>query len=326
MDNEKEVKNQYESAEELFDKLTGAEGVTQESNSPENAKAEEVVQDEANSVKTGTPATEAVDERVPESVPYKRFQEINQANKEARELLKAKEAEADRYSKLLDDPEVYAKWLKSQGYSEQHIAQALREKGFEAPKAEKVQPNETNQAIAIAERACKKLGWDITRLNDEQKAYINDSVSLTMAIIEESVRPMIDERVGSIESVSNEWVQQKQFNQDEIEVKGLASSEFPGVDFDKVIKPAISKFLVELDEKDPKRTIKLSYEDIYYRATRPLLRELNESKGRQEVRDANKANLRPLGTAPTSKTGEPSSKGKSARDEAEKFLDNLSVR
>lgn len=325
MENEKEVKSLHESAEELYDKLTSAPDVAQETNSPENIKADEPVQDEANSVKTGTPVAEPVAEKVPDSVPYKRFQEINQKHKEASELLKAKEAEAQRYSKLLDDPDVYAKWLEQQGYSKQHIQQALRDKGFE-PKPEKVASQETNQAVAIAERACKKLGWDINRLNDEQKAYINDSVSLTMAIIEESVRPMIDERVGSIESVSQEWIQQKQFNQEELQVKSLAKEEFPDADFEKVIKPAISKYLAELDEKDPKRTIKLTYEDIYYRATRPLLREINESKGRQEVRNVNKQNLRPIGAGPSSKTGEPSSKGRSAREEAEAFLEQRSVR
>ena len=147
-----------------------------------------------------------------------------------------------------------------------------------------------------------------------------------MAIIQDTIGPMLDERIGPIEQVSNEWNVQKQFTQEELNVKTLASQEFPGHDFDQVIKPAIAKFLADLDEKDPKRTIKLSFEDIYYRATRPLLRELNESKSRQEVRDLNKRNLRPLGTGTATKTSEGVQRGKSARDEAEAFLDARGVR
>ena len=323
MGNEKEVNNLQESAEKLFDELTSGKDTPQE-NSPESVQTEDTTQNEANSVKTGTPAVEPV-EKLPETVPYKRFQEINQKEKEARELLKARDTEAERYSKLLDDPEVYAKWLKQQGYSDAHVKQALADKGFEIPQT----PNDrekVNQAQAIAEQACADLGWDINRLNAEQKAYINDSVNLTMKVIEKTIGPMLDKRFGPLEQMSNEMSQQKQFNQDEVEVQKLAKDEFPDAEWESVIKPAISKYLKDLDEKDPKRTIKLTYEDIYYRATRPLLKELNESKGRQEVRNTNKQNLRPLGNTPASKTGEPVQKGRSAREVAESFLDAQGVR
>lgn len=322
MSNENEVKSPQDVVEQAFDALTAPKDVVQE-NSPENVQAEEAVQDEANSVKTGTPVAETVNEKLPESVPYKRFQEINQQVKEAKEALKQREIDVERYSKLLDDPQVYAVWLKQQGYSDAHIQAAMREKGFQAPNAESTE--KSNQAQAIAERACAKLGWDINRLSPDQKAYINDSVSLTMAIIQEAVGPMIEQRVKPYEQVSNEWNQQKQYNQEEAQVKELASKEFPEADWAEVIQPAIQKFLNDLDEKDPKRTIKLSYEDIYYRATRPLLREITESKGRQEVRDANKRNARPLGTGPTTTVNEPAVKLK-PRESLEKRLDAMGIR
>lgn len=320
MENEPKPSTQ-ESAEALFDKLTASPEQQQES-SPETVQPEVKVEDGSDPVKTpSTPET-------PEDkgfASHPKWVEREQKLKEARESLKAKELEAERYSKLLDDPEVYAKWLKQQGYSEQQVSEALRAKGYEAPKTVN-EVEKGNQAQAIAERACQKLGWDITRLNPEQKAYIQDSVSLTMAIIQESVGPMIDQRFGPLEQMQTEMTQQKQFNSDEVEVQKLAKDEFPDADWESVIKPAISKFLGELDEKDPKRTIKLSYEDIYYRATRPLLRELNESKGRQEVRNTNKQNLRPLGTGVASKSGEPSTKGRSAREDLEAILDAKGIR
>lgn len=319
MQNEPEPKQGVqESAEELFDKLTTPEEQPADS-SPQSEQPD--IQPEGGSDPLKTQSKVETDKGF---AAHPAWIERETKLKEAREQLKAKETEAERYSKLLDDPEVYAKWLKQQGYSDAHIAEALRSKGYE-PKSE-VKTEAGNQAQAIAERACAKLGWDINRLSADQKAYINDSVSLTMAIIQESVGPMIDQRFGPLEQMQTEMSQQKQFNSDEISVQKLAKEEFPNVEWETTIKPAISKYLNALDEKDPKRTIKLSYEDIYYRATRPLLRELNESKGRQEVRDANKANLRPLGTGTASKNGEPVQKGKSAREEAEAFLEARGVR
>lgn len=321
MDNNTEPKpSVQESAEQLFDKLTTQEPEQPQESSPETEQPEVKVEGESDSLKT--PSTPQTEDKGFASHP--KWIERENKLKEAKEQLRQRETEAERYSKLLDDPEVYAKWLKQQGYSDQHISQALREKGYE-PKSE-VKTEAGNQAQAIAERACNKLGWDIKRLNDEQKAYINDSVSLTMAIIQESVGPMIDQRFGPLEQMQNEMSQQKQFNSEETEVQKLAKEEFPDAEWETTIKPAISKFLKELDEKDPKRTIKLTYEDIYYRATRPLLKELNEFKGRQEVRNTNKQNLRPLGTGTSSKTGEPTQKGKNAREAAEEFLDARNVR
>ena len=312
-----EPKDVQTTVEELFDELSGGEQ-PQES-SPVTEPVEVKEEDGSDPVKTqSTP--DATEDKGFASHP--KWIEREQKLKEARESLQAKEAEVSRYSKLLDDPQVYAVWLKQQGYSDAHIQQAMREKGFQTPNAETTE--KSNQAQAIAERACAKLGWDITRLTPDQKAYINDSVSLTMAIIQEAVGPMIEQRVRPYEEVSNSWRQENQFNQEESGVKELAEKEFPEVDWATTIQPAIQKFLNELDEKDPKRTIKLSYEDIYYRATRPLLRELTESKGRQEVRDTNKRNARPLGQAPSTKVGEPTVK-RSARDEAEAFLDAKGV-
>lgn len=322
MDNNVPKEGLQESAEKLYDSLTNPESEQPQESTPETAQPEAQPEGGSDPLKTQSKAETPEDKGF---ATHPKWIEREQKLKEARELLKAKETEAERYSKLLDDTEVYAKWLKQQGYSDAHVKQALADKGFEIPQT----PNDrekVNQAQAIAEQACADLGWDINRLNAEQKAYINDSVNLTMKVIEKTIGPMLDKRFGPLEQMSNEMSQQKQFNQDEVEVQKLAKDEFPDAEWESVIKPAISNYLKDLDEKDPKRTIKLTYEDIYYRATRPLLKELNESKGRQEVRNTNKQNLRPLGNAPASKTGEPAQKGRNAREVAESFLDAQGVR
>jgi len=312
-----------ESAEKLFDELTNPVQEQPQESTPETEQTEVQPEGGSDPLKTQSKVETPEDKGF---ASHPKWIERELKLKEARESLKAKELEAERYSKLLDDPEVYAKWLKQQGYSDAHIKEALREKGHTSIDSNNKVNEVPNQAQAIAERACNKLGWDINRLNSEQKAYINDSVSLTMAIIQESVGPMIDQRFGPLEQMQTEMSQQKQFNAEEVEVQKLAKDEFPDADWESVIKPAISKFLTELDEKDPKRTIKLTYEDIYYRATRPLLKELNEIKGRQEVRNTNKANARPLGTGTASKSVEPAGKGRSAREELESKIDALGIR
>lgn len=243
--------------------------------------------------------------------------------KEAREALQAEQQKAAQFSKLLDDPTVYEKWLKSQGFSEQQVRQAMQAKGMsvEAPK----QANMEAQAQSIAEKACKKLGWDITRLNAEQRAYIQDHVDLTMAAVSDYVQAELDKRLGPMEQMTQEYSAQKQMSQEEAQVKELSAKEFPNLKWED-IQQAITKYCNELDQKDPQRTMKFTYEDLYYRATRPLLRELEISKGRQEARDAVKQNAKPLGRGPSTVTNDAPTKPKSAYDFLEKRLDEMGVR
>lgn len=304
--------------DEAFDKLTGEQ--PQES-TPVTEQVEPQKEDGSDPVKT--PSTPETADKGFASHPA--WIERENKFKEAKELLKQRDSEREQYSKLLDDPDVYAKWLKQQGFSDAHIRQALAEKGYQTPQT-KVDAEKSSEAMAVAERVCTKLGWDINRLTPEQKAYVQDSVSLNMAVIEDRVSAILDKRLAPFEQASQEMSQQRQFITEESEVQKLAESEFPGMGFEDVIKPAIQKFLNELDAKDPQRTIKLSYEDIYYRATRPLLREITESKGRQEVRNTNKQNARPLGTGTATRTGEPTPKGRTPREDVEALLDAKGIR
>ncbi len=308
-----------ESVGEIFDKLTAGEQ-PQES-SPVTEQVE--TQPEGGSDPLTTPSKVESADKGFASHPV--WIERENKYKEAKELLKQRDSEREQYSKLLDDPQVYAVWLKQQGYSDAHIRQALADKGYQTPQNQQ-ETDKSNQAIAIAEKACKELGWDINRLDEQQKSYINDSVNLTMKVIEQTIGPMLDKRFGPIEQMSNEMNQQKQFQTDDARVRSISQEEFPGISWEEVIQPAISKFLKELDIKDPKRTEKMSYDDMYYRATRPLLREFEVSKGRQEVRDMNKRNARPLGTGVSSKAGEPAAKGKDPRQELESILDAKGIR
>lgn len=217
--------------------------------------------------------------------------------KEAREQLKAKEAEATRYAKLLDDL--------------QKRQEPKSEQGKEAT------------AQSIAEKACKKLGWDISRLNQEQRAYIQDHVDLTMAAVEDYVKEAMDKRLGPIEQSSQEWAAQKQYQAAEARWAKLAAEDKLDT---KVVQSAINKYCEELDQRDPERTIKLSDEDLYYRATRPLLREQEVSKTRQEARDTVKQNAKPLGRQPQTQVADEPNKPKKPLEFLEKQLDGMGIR
>lgn len=247
--------------------------------------------------------------------------------KEAQARAKKLESSNSQYAKLLDDPQVYSKWLKSQGFSEDHIRQAMLEKGFAQPQGE-TDTARQETAQDIAKEACKDLGWDINRLSKEQVAYLNDHVALTMKILDKRMGAAIDARMKPLEGYVQQTQLKEKLSGEEAELRKMAKEEFPTLDWDKDIEPAMQKYLDELDKRDPQKQIKIGFEDLYQRATRNLLKELSDSKGRQEVRNENKGNARPLrvGASPANNRSGNEYKGKSPSETADKFLDSLGVR
>lgn len=243
--------------------------------------------------------------------------------KEAEEKLKRFEADNSSYSKLLDDPAVYKKYLMAKGYSEEAIKTHFREKGIqdEAPKAGNLPAKgELDEAI------CAKLGWDINRLNADQRVYLKDQVRLTEALLEEKMGAFerkLDERIKPYEDMRLANEQSKKLNSDFRQVAQMAQEEFSAeyakdpAYFKKVIEPAMDKILDDYDAKH------LPYPDavsLYEKATRQLLRENLSARGRQEVRDEKKLNARPLvpGSNPTNGAGIP--KGQSVSETIDKFM------
>lgn len=212
--------------------------------------------------------------------------------KEARAQLQAKEAEAKRYATLLDE------FQKRQTPAE----------GSQATK------------LSLAEQACKLKGWDINRLTPEQRDVVNDQVELITAVLEiqrKSEMSELDKRLAPLEQARQRYEQEQAMTKAESKWSELAAEDKLDT---KVVQAAINKFCQELDVRDPERTIKLSDEDLYYRATRPLLREKEVSQARQEVRNGVKANARPLGKMPSTpiKDGQ-----KSIKKDESAYLDEL---
>lgn len=214
--------------------------------------------------------------------------------KEARTLLEQERANAQRYAKLLDE------FQKRQTVSTPDSSQATK--------------------LSLAEQACKLKGWDINRLTPEQRDVVNDQVELITAVLEiqrKNEMSELDKRLAPLEEARQRYEQEQAMSKAESKWSELAKED--GLDV-KTVQAAINKFCQDLDLKDPERKIKLTDEDLYYRATRPLLREKEQSQARQEVRDTNKANARPLGKAPsTAVSGGP----KAPKKDEDAYLNEL---
>lgn len=266
--------------EELVDKVLGG-GEQQVASSPQTEQPTEVPGSGSDPLKTQQPETDAVEtSQKRDPVPYEKFSEVWKQHKETRELLEQARANEKRYAQLLDESR-----------SKQQQAQT--------------QPKE-QQAQSIAEKACAKLGWNINKLNEEQRAYIQDHVDLTMAAVSDYVGQELDKRLGPMEQARQRWEAEQA--QKAAESKWATLSAEDGLD-PKVVQEAINRFCVDLDKTDPERKQQFTDEDLYFRATRQLLRERDNSKIRQEARDVVKPNARPLGKAPSTPiSGEPGKK------------------
>lgn len=218
--------------------------------------------------------------------------------KEAEERLKQYETEKASLFNLLDDPLVYRKYLKNQGLSEEQIKAYFREQGIEEEKEAPVFTQaEKND---LAESICKKLGWDMARLNPEQATYLKDQVKLSEAIFEEKLKGIeakFESRLKPLEGLRAKTENQQKMEADFHNVEKMAREEFaeqfksdPDY-FKKVIEPAMHQVL---DYYDAKKLPNPDVQTLYEKATRLLFKEQIEAKGRQEVRDEKKGNARPL--------------------------------
>jgi hypothetical protein len=229
------------------------------------------------------------------------WQEREAKLKETRQQLEAAERRAMQYQQLLDG------------------LQKQRTQGAPVESGDRIQK--------LAEKVCSKYGWNINQLNEEQRAYVQDQVKLTIGLLEEAMPGMLENRFKPLEQMAQEIQAQKQLNAEEMKVKQLAAEKFPMFKWEEHIQPSINKVLNELDQIDPEHNIKLSYEELFYRAVIPLYQEMLDSKGRQEARDTVKQNARPLGAqAPAGSAGAPKPSPKlQNRDDLEAFVKSFGV-
>lgn len=317
MDIEKEPNSQEtKSLDSTIDSFLDGNQKAQGTSSPETTETEQTPGSVSDTPKTESPDVEAEKDKGFASHPawVKREAKL----KEALSELEAARNQAKSYDELLGDPVVYKRFLEKQGYSQEHINSLMAERGFQVerqnvPAAEK---------MSIATEVCKELGWNIDALNQQQKDYINDLINLNEKVSKKIFDRELGERLKPLET----FVQQNQTNEklrsDYENAKSQAKEEFPDLDWDKDIEPAMARYLDELDKKDPRNTIKISPVELYEKATRQILKEKRIAQERQAVRDEKKAvakPLRPGAELTPDKTNK--LKGRTVKETADKFLD-----
>lgn len=306
--------NVDETIDKFLDEKEGGEQPGESSPSPEQPEG----QPEDGSGPEKTPSTaDAGKEKDRGFADHPAWKEREAKLKEAQAKLDEAERQNSQLSRLLDDPSIYRKYLQAQGVTDEaSIRRALAERGLkeEAPASQG----------SIAEVICKKLGWDISRLDAKQREYIEDQISLAKAVAEETMGKSFDERFKKVEGFISNADRRERESAEWRTVQSRAKEEFPELDFNKDLEPAMNKYLDEFDKRSP--NVYISPTELYEKATRELLKEKRISAGRQEERDGLKKNARPLRPVSPPTKPEGMTKGKNAKETADAFLDAAGIK
>jgi len=231
-------------------------------------------------------------------VPYDKFQEAIRKRQEA-------ERQLQNFSSLLDDPEVFKRYLERQGYSKDEIREEMRSRGMAV--------HEPGQAKSIYDRVMERVYGDRAHaLKPEEAAEIRNIVALIEAasreIADETTRPL----KGFVESKQREEAVDAELSEAE------EAAKEDGIDFEKEAIPGMQLLLKEMQDRDPRyRRNPPSAMFLYNAAARRILKEKTVLRGRQEARDEKKGNARPLSPQVTGKPAEPKKHVKTADIDAE---------
>ena len=252
---------------------------------------------------TPKPQSEATDGSVPapqpgetpadyEGIP-KGFETHPSWLKREEQFKKAKsslEKRENLLKELLKDQSAYSAYLKLNGYSEEAIKNELKRAGFE------ISEPKTNSSgkHSMAESVCKRLGWSWERLSNEERAYVNDLASFTDALVEEKIGPMVDKRVGKVESFINQEQRNRTLDKELADCKSLAKEDFPDLDWDKDIEKAMHTYLDTLEQSDPQKANSIGAKQLYGEVAIKLFRERVKQGESKKVREGIKATAKPL--------------------------------
>jgi hypothetical protein len=259
--------------------------------STENAQEEPTQEGESDSQKTQSTDEGSQDEKQDFKGVDKGFashpkwiereNKLKEAIREKEEALRLRKS----YESLLNDPDVFEKYLKRQGLSDYEIRQQMQAKGFPVRGEEN-----------MVDKVAKKLGWDISKLDKNQRDYIEDLIRVNQAVAED----VVTQKVRPFEQQSQIQQQREQAKAQLENVKAIAKED--GLDWDKEVAPAMKLALDELEQTDPEGAQNINVNELYFRSTRKLAIEKAIARKNQEQRDVKKGNARPLVPGGASKT------------------------
>lgn len=224
----------------------------------------------------------------------KQIKERDEARQEAQEL-----------RTMLDDPEVFIKYLKRQGYSDYEIKDAMRERNMEFPQ------KQTSQSELI-EEICSEIGLNPQQLTDAEK----DNLVRWTKLSEKRAERIVEKRIEPIRNRFEVQERKEHFGNQSTECREKFKSEFPGMDYEKDVLPKMTSFYDAFRQANPKREIE--YSDVYNAVTRQMLIDGRSKESSQGERNKLKAQARPLGaTGPA--TDKPA-KGQSIDQTIDNFM------
>jgi hypothetical protein len=189
--------------------------------------------------------------------------------KEAREELIRLKEEQQKIQSLLADPNQLASLLQNNGYQ-------INKKAEET----------------LFDKIAAKKGWDVKSLSPEQASYIRDLIDLSADVSDARIEQALAKKLGPLENQYRESQTQQKTKQDFESAQELVGKY--GIDFEKEVAPALSKYLDELDRTDPQKKVKVDLLAWTKDHVLSIMQEKMKLQGRQDERDQKKSVLKTL--------------------------------
>lgn len=255
-----------DSFEKAYSDVTSGQEQTKETAQPENVQTQTTEEALPDNDKTESTQPEVSDKGF---ASHPAWIERERKLKEAREELTALKDEQTRIKSLLDDPNQLSEHLKKNGFN---ISRSQEETLFD--------------------KIAKKKGWDVQSLSKDQANYIQDLIDLSSEVSDARIEQAMSKRFAPIEDQIKQTQTQAK-TQQEFEQAQELSGRY-GLDFEKEVAPALSKYLNELDQKDPKRTIKVDLVAWTKDHVLNIMQEKMKLQGHQDERNQKKSVLKTL--------------------------------
>lgn len=270
--------------------LDGAGKDTTQESSPVETPKETQPEGGSDPLKTQSKVEEPGQDTAQErgNVPYDKFQKAIHERQEAERQLKDKMSELGRLNVLLDDPDIFKRYLKRQGYSDFEIRNEMQKRGMPL--------DEAKTAQSVYDRVVNKLYGDrVGVLKPEEASELRN----TIALIEAVTREALGEEVGPLKNYVGQTERQAAVDRELDEVEEAAKAD--EIDFDKEAIPAMQLILKEMQDRNPAllRTPPKAMH-LYLEASKRILKDKLKATASQEARDVKKVLAKPLvnGNAP----------------------------
>jgi len=252
--------------EKAYSEVTSGQEQPQETAQPEIEQTKPVEEGLTDNHKTDSTQPEVSDKGF---ASHPAWIEREAKLKEAREELNSLREEQKKIQSLLADPNQLASLLQNNGYQ-------INKKAEET----------------LFDKIAAKKGWDVKSLSPEQASYIRDLIDLSADVSDARIEQALAKKLGPLENQYRESQTQQKTKQDFEQAQELVGKY--GIDFEKEVAPALSKYLDDLDRTDPQKKVKVDLLAWTKDHVLSIMQEKMKLQGRQDERDQKKSVLKTL--------------------------------